>query len=156
MRRVWSGQMSRGQYHSPLRFRRSQERGTSSSRTTVLSTRPPCHLTMWSRAHQLRACEQAHTTGSLPRLGSDSRPRRERGFSDEERDQRSRQALRLNLKRYLRLGYHGPRWMKAQLRLLGKEPDDVVAAKVGRSVNAVRIMRNRLGIPTALDRMRRR
>jgi hypothetical protein len=80
---------------------------------------------------------------------------RERGLSDEERDQRSRQAIRLNLKRFLHLGYHGPRWTRAQPRLLGKEPDDVVAAKIGRSVNAVRVMRTRLGVPTALDRRRR-
>jgi hypothetical protein len=39
--------------------------------------------------------------------------------------------------------------------LLGREPDDVVAAKVGRSVNAVRSKRTRLGIPTARDRRRK-
>jgi len=32
------------------------------------------------------------------------------------------------------------------LQLLGKEPDAVVAEKVGRTVNAVRVMRERLGI----------
>jgi hypothetical protein len=76
---------------------------------------------------------------------------RERGLSDEECDQRSRAALRLDLKRFLHLGYHGPRWTPEQLQLLGKEPDAVVAGKVGRSVNAVRVMRGRLGIanPTA-------
>jgi hypothetical protein len=37
---------------------------------------------------------------------------------------------------------------------LGKEPDDVVAAKTGRTVNAVRVRRTLLGIPTALDRRR--
>src|SRR5262249_26115122 len=63
---------------------------------------------------------------------------RYRGVSDEQCEQRSRTAVRLNLKRFLRLGYHGPRWTQKQLRLLGKEPDDVVAGKVGRSVNAVR------------------
>jgi hypothetical protein len=77
---------------------------------------------------------------------------RERGLTDEECDERSRTARRLNLAQYLRTGYHGPRWTKAQLRLLGKYPDDVVAARVGRTVDAVRCKRTRLGIPTALDR----
>jgi len=77
---------------------------------------------------------------------------RERGLTDEECDQRSRRALELDLGRYLQTGYHGPRWTRAQLRLLGKYPDDVVAARVGRSVNAVRVMRQRLGIPNPAPR----
>jgi len=40
-RRTRPGGMSWGQYHSPLRLRRSQDRGTSTSRTVVVSTRPP-------------------------------------------------------------------------------------------------------------------
>jgi hypothetical protein len=80
---------------------------------------------------------------------------RERGLTDEERDQRSRQAIRLNLGRFLHLGYYGPRWTRAQWRLLGKEPDDVVAVKIGRGEVTVRAMRNRLGIPTARDRRRK-
>jgi hypothetical protein len=35
------------------------------------------------------------------------------------------------------------------MRLLGKEPDDVVAAKVARTATAARRKRNQLGIPTA-------
>src|SRR5262249_39346640 len=54
--------------------------------------------------------------------------------------------VRLNLARYLRTGYHGPRWTLTQLRLLGKYPDEVVAAKTGRTVDAVRCKRTRLGI----------
>jgi hypothetical protein len=49
-----------------------------------------------------------------------------------------------------------PSWTRAQLRLVGEEPDAVVAAKVGRSVGAVKRQRVRLGLPTALDRRRRR
>jgi hypothetical protein len=63
-----------------------------------------------------------------------------RGLSDEQCEQRSRAAVRLNLKRFLRLGYHGPRWTRQQLALLGKEPDEIVAGKVGRGVNAVRVL----------------
>jgi hypothetical protein len=77
---------------------------------------------------------------------------RERGVTDEECDERSRRALRLNLAQYLWTGYHGPRWTPAQLRLLGKYPDEVVAAKVGRTAGAVRSKRTSLGIPSALDR----
>jgi len=77
---------------------------------------------------------------------------RERDWSDEECDGRSRAAVRLNLKRFLHTGYHGPRWTQEQLQLLGKEPDAVVAGKVGRSVNAVRVMRGRLGIPNPAAR----
>jgi hypothetical protein len=46
-------------------------------------------------------------------------------------------------------------WTRAQLRLPGREPDDVVAAKVGRSVNAVRSKHTTLGIPTGRDRRRK-
>jgi hypothetical protein len=54
--------------------------------------------------------------------------------------------LKNNLAQYLQLGYHGPRWTWKQLALLGKLSDAEVAEKIGRSVNAVRIMRERLGI----------
>jgi hypothetical protein len=80
---------------------------------------------------------------------------RERGFTDEECDARSRNAVRPDLKRFLRRGPLGLQWTPAQLRLLGQEPDEVVAGQVGRSANAVRIMRTRLGIPTARDRRRK-
>jgi len=73
-------------------------------------------------------------------------------MSDEQCDERSRAAVRLNLKRFLRTGYHGPRWTQEQLQQLGNEPDDVVAGQVGRSVNAVRVMRERLGIPNPAAR----
>jgi hypothetical protein len=77
---------------------------------------------------------------------------RERGLTEEECDERSRRALRLNLAQHLWTGYHGPRWTLAQLQLLGRFPDEVVAAKVGRTVEAVRCKRTSLGIPTPLDR----
>jgi hypothetical protein len=76
---------------------------------------------------------------------------RERGLTDEECDERSRQSIRLNLAQYLPTGYHGPRWTPEQLQLLGTAPDAVVAAKVGRTVEAVRCKRTLRGIPTARD-----
>jgi hypothetical protein len=54
-----------------------------------------------------------------------------------------------------RPAYPGPRRTRAQLRLPGREPDDVVAAEVGRSVGAVRSKRTTPGIPTARDRRRK-
>jgi hypothetical protein len=41
------------------------------------------------------------------------------------------------------------------MRLLGKEPDDVVAGKVGRTPNAVRVMPTRRGMPTGEDQRRK-
>jgi hypothetical protein len=49
--------------------------------------------------------------------------------------------------RFLRPGYHGPRWTLEQLRMLGTAPDAVVATRIGRTALAVRVMRDRLGIP---------
>jgi hypothetical protein len=72
---------------------------------------------------------------------------RERGVSDEECDERSRRALRLNLGQYLHKGYHGPWWTAKERALLGKLPDDEVAARVGRTREAVRSRRRDLGIP---------
>jgi hypothetical protein len=69
------------------------------------------------------------------------------GLSDEQCEEHRRIAVRLNLKRFLRGGYQGPRWTGEQLALLGTEPDAIVATKVGCSVNAVRVMRQRLGRP---------
>jgi len=59
------------------------------------------------------------------------------------------------LEKLLPLGYHGPRWAPEHLQMLDQEPDDVVAGQVGRSVKTVRVMRTRLGIPTARDGRRR-
>src|SRR5258708_1735428 len=70
------GGTSRGQYQSPFLLLRSQDRGTSTSRTTVLSTRPPCRLTTWRTAHQVLAGQHAQTTGSLPLAWLVSRPSR--------------------------------------------------------------------------------
>jgi hypothetical protein len=75
-----------------------------------------------------------------------------RGFTEEECGDRSRRAIAANQGRFLWHGYHGPCWTRAQLRLLGTLPDDMIAQKIGRTVNAVRVMRTRQGIPTALDR----
>jgi hypothetical protein len=76
-------------------------------------------------------------------------------WTAQERAARRRLNAELHLGQNLRLGYHGPRWAKAELDLLGRLPDEAVAARTGRTANGVRVMRTRLGIPTARDRRRR-
>jgi hypothetical protein len=65
----------------------------------------------------------------------------------EQVERRRRTALELGLGKNLVKGYHGPRWTRAQLRLLGKLPDEEVARRTGRSRDAVRGKRGALGIP---------
>jgi hypothetical protein len=45
-------------------------------------------------------------------------------------------------------------WTKMQLRLLGTAPDEEIAARIGRTANAVRVMRTRLKIATVGDKRR--
>jgi hypothetical protein len=60
--------MSRGVFHTWRRDeRRSQERGTSTSRTTIVSTLPPWRLIVCNTAQVVREGEQVQTAGSLPR-----------------------------------------------------------------------------------------
>jgi len=67
-----------------------------------------------------------------------------------------RAAVELNLAKHLRPGCnYGPWWSPAEVKLLGKLPDQEVAAKVGRTPNAVRVKRAKLGIPNPRDRRRR-
>jgi hypothetical protein len=70
----------------------------------------------------------------------------------EQVERRRQTALELGLGRNLVKGYHGPRWTRAQLRLLGKLPDEEVARRTGRSWNAVRAKREGLGIPNPAAR----
>jgi hypothetical protein len=70
----------------------------------------------------------------------------------EQVERRRPTALTLNLGRNLPAGYRGPWRTAEELALLGRMPDADVAARIGRTTRAVRIMRTRLGVPTALDR----
>ena len=76
-------------------------------------------------------------------------------WTEEERAARRRLNAELHLGRNLRPGYHGPRWTKAELALLGRLPDEEVATRTGRTANGAHVRRTRLGIPTARDRRRR-
>jgi hypothetical protein len=74
---------------------------------------------------------------------------------DEEADERSERAKRLNLAQHL-VPYQVKRvWKEKQIRLLGTLPDAEVARMLGLSVHAVRLKQTRLGIPTARDGRRR-
>jgi hypothetical protein len=74
---------------------------------------------------------------------------KEREWPQEERDAARERAQRLDMGRYLIPGYHGPHWTAEELQLLGKLPDAEVAARIGRTVDAVGIKRRRAGLPTA-------
>jgi hypothetical protein len=80
---------------------------------------------------------------------------RSRELTPAQCDQRSRRAIEGGYGAFLPPGYHGPRWTPGQLALLGTAPDEEVAAQVGRTARAVRLMRTRRGIPTALDGRKR-
>lgn len=75
----------------------------------------------------------------------------EHEWTAKERRARRRKAIELDLGRHLPTGYHGPRWTKKQLALLGTMSDADVAAIVGRTVTAVRVRRTQLGIPKPDD-----
>src|SRR6516162_2315079 len=64
-------------------------------------------------------------------------------------------AIRLNLGQYLRRHKRPDSWSVKQLALLGTVPDANLARRLGRTADAVRLKRTRLGIPSALDRRRR-
>jgi hypothetical protein len=65
----------------------------------------------------------------------------------EQVERRRRTAIDKGLGRNLVPGFQGPRWTAEQLALLGTLPDAEVARRTGRTPNAVRQMRERLGIP---------
>src|SRR5262249_8953770 len=70
-----------------------------------------------------------------------------RVWTAAERDGYRQRAVELDVGRFL----VGPRlerqWKKAELQLLGTLPDEEVAARIGRTTNAVRIQRTGLGLP---------
>ena len=59
-------------------------------------------------------------------------------------ESRRRTARERNLGRHLHKGYHGRWWTKAEMKLLGRVPDDEVALRTGRTVDAVRQERQAL------------
>jgi hypothetical protein len=76
---------------------------------------------------------------------------RARDWTEHERQQRRWRNAEQGLARNLTLGYHGPRWTAGQIALLGTMPDEKVARRIGRTPNAVRQQRARLGIAKPFD-----
>jgi hypothetical protein len=79
---------------------------------------------------------------------------RERVWTAEERERQGERTRRLNLARHLQPGCHlHPAWTAEQVALLGTMPDEEVASQIGRSVRAVRLKREKMGIPnpTGMD-----
>jgi hypothetical protein len=74
----------------------------------------------------------------------------EREWTDAERAHHRRLTAERGLARHLTTGYHGPRWTPEELALLGRLPDEEVARRIGRTPDAVRQRRERLGIPKPL------
>jgi hypothetical protein len=73
----------------------------------------------------------------------------------EQVERRRHTAREKNLGENLRRAARARKWPAWQVRLLGTVPDEEVAGRIGRSANAVRVMRTRLAIPSACDRRRR-
>jgi hypothetical protein len=64
-----------------------------------------------------------------------------------EVERRRQTAQQLNLGQHLRPAIGGPRWTAEQVAMLGVLPDAEVAQRTGRSSEAVRLKRWKLGIP---------
>jgi hypothetical protein len=77
---------------------------------------------------------------------------KEKEWTEQERQAKREAAHRVNLGRYLQPGWHGPRWTAEQKKLLGKLPDAEVARQIGRTTNAGRIKREKLGLPNPESR----
>jgi hypothetical protein len=77
-----------------------------------------------------------------------------RGLTDRERRQRRKRARALDLGRHREAARAERAWPAGHLALLGTMPDDEMAARTGRSENAARVKRTKLGIPTFCDRRR--
>jgi hypothetical protein len=101
---------------------------------------------VWRRRKALgvtrTSCEGTRRlTQAAAELGAAELRRKE--LPPEQVERRRQTALELNPVK----GYHGPRWTRAQLRILGRLPDEEVARRTGRSREAVRGKRQALGIP---------
>jgi hypothetical protein len=70
----------------------------------------------------------------------------------EQVERRRQTAVEQDLGRNLQLGYHGECWTDEDVALLGKIPDEEIARRTGRTLNAVRQKRVVLGLPNPTAR----
>ena len=77
--------------------------------------------------------------------GADSMRRND--WPSQAREERRERAVAGDYAARLQPGYHGPRWTQGQLALLGTDADERIAARIGKSRDAVRAQRVRLKIP---------
>jgi hypothetical protein len=75
-----------------------------------------------------------------------------RGLTPAEVEVRRQTEPRHNLRRNLIPGVGKRLWTAAELALRGTLPDGIVAEKLARTHNAVRLKRENLGIPNPEDR----
>jgi hypothetical protein len=73
-----------------------------------------------------------------------------------ERQQKREQALRLKLRKHGVPGGGRRMWSAEDKELLGVLADDEVARRTGRTVEGVRVKRQKLGISNLVDRRRPR
>jgi hypothetical protein len=77
--------------------------------------------------------------------GADSMRRND--WPSQAREERRERAVAGDYAARLQPGYHGPRWTQGELALLGTDADKVIAARIGKSRDAVRAQRVRRKIP---------
>lgn len=85
-------------------------------------------------------------------LGADAV--RKKPLTPEAIEQRRERAKQLNVGQYLTPGYKGLCWTPAELAMLGTMTDVELVARIGKTVNACGIKRQRLGIKPVRDRRR--
>src|SRR5260370_37984932 len=91
---------------------------------TVWSWRKAFGISQWGTEGSRRLHQASSETGAAAL--------RDKPLSSEQVEQRRRRAIKLNLGRYLKPGYHGQWWTKKEKALLGKLPDEMVAKKIDR------------------------
>jgi hypothetical protein len=70
-----------------------------------------------------------------------------RDFTEAERDAKRRIAIDKDLQRHLRAVLREETWTEEEIALSGQLPDAEVARKIGRTAEAVRLKRGKLGLP---------
>jgi hypothetical protein len=104
---------------------------------------------LWRRELGVRGIESEGTHRLVRTVGKENGDAlRGQRLPPEQVELRQRNSIKNDLAQYLVTGYHGPRWTKADIALLGKMTDEEVGRRTGRTVEGVRQKREGLGIPS--------